>query len=81
MHVSVMRHRGDVLANLPSLAQRELARARNALRLVVAAFTVVLFHLPICMLHALRVVAINATMRLRPCREVLDHEVHVRSHI
>jgi hypothetical protein len=31
------------------------------------------------MLHALRAIAINATMRLHPCREEPYHEVHVRS--
>jgi hypothetical protein len=81
MHVSVMRHLGDVLQNLPNLAQRELARTSDALPLVVAALTVALFDLPVCMLHALRAAAINATMRLHPCREVPYHEVHVRSHI
>jgi hypothetical protein len=54
MHVSMMRHQGVTLENLPNLAhQRELARACDALPLVVVALTVALFRLLVCMLHAL----------------------------
>jgi hypothetical protein len=49
--------------------------------LMVTALAVALLHLHVCMLHALRAVAINAAMRLHPRREVPDKEVHVRSHI
>jgi hypothetical protein len=76
-----MCHQGAALENLPSLAQRELARACDALYLMVASLTVALSHLYVCVLHVLRAVAINGTMRLHPCREAPCHEVHVRSHI
>jgi hypothetical protein len=49
--------------------------------MVVVALTVAGFHLHVCLLHALRVVAINAAMGLKTCREVPYHEVHIRSHI
>jgi hypothetical protein len=81
MHVSVMRHQSVALENLPNHAQRELSRACDALPLMVTTLTVALLHLHVCMLHALRAVAINAAMRLHPCREEPYNEVHVRSRI
>jgi hypothetical protein len=54
MHVSMMRHHGDVHANLSSPAQREYARACDASPVVVAALTLALFDLPVCILYALR---------------------------
>jgi hypothetical protein len=76
-----MCHQGVALNNLPSPAQPKLARACEELSLIVASLTVALFHLYVCVLHALRAVAINATMRLHRCRKVPCREVHVQSHI
>jgi hypothetical protein len=79
--LAVMCHQGAALKNLPSPAQRELARACDALFFMVASLTVALFHILVSVLDGLRAVAINAAMRLHPCRKAPCHAVHVRCHI